>query len=145
MKLGILLGSGLAVSFVAPLVLASALFSATAAAQQSPPILEEVTVSARKREESLLDVPLSITVLTAESIESKGIRELNQVVDFTPGFFYGGPVRGVRTPANNRRLADPRHAIQHGCANQAGAPRCLSTVPLCSAAEIGRLTSIERH
>lgn len=142
MKLGILLGSGLAVSFVAPLVLASALFSATAAAQQSPPILEEVTVSARKREESLLDVPLSITVLTAESIESKGIRELNQVVDFTPGFFYGGPSVGSNS-RNNRRLLIRGMQFNTDVQTKQGATMFIDGAPVLGA-EIGRLTSIER-
>ena len=87
----------------ATVVLAAGFVSPVAGAQASGPVLEEITVSARKREESLIDVPLTITVLSSEAIEDKGIRELNQMVDFTPGFFYGGPSVGSNS-RNNRRL-----------------------------------------
>ena len=47
----------------ATVVLAAGFVSPVAGAQASGPVLEEITVSARKREESLIDVPLTITVL----------------------------------------------------------------------------------
>ncbi|MCS6948596.1 MAG: TonB-dependent receptor [Steroidobacteraceae bacterium] len=47
--------------------------------------LEEVTVTARKRVESLQDVPLSISVFNAEAIEDAGFRDLADVANFTPG------------------------------------------------------------
>ena len=53
----------------------------TAAAAQA---IEEVVVTARKREESLADVPAAITVLAEQSIRSHGITELNQVEKFAP-------------------------------------------------------------
>lgn len=48
--------------------------------------LEEITVTARKREESLLDVPLSITALTADTLSAFNIRDLNDLQRITPGF-----------------------------------------------------------
>lgn len=49
-------------------------------------ILEEVVVTARKREESLRDVPLTVTAVTAVAIERLGIRDAYDVALYTPGF-----------------------------------------------------------
>lgn len=57
----------------------------TASAQQLA--LEEIVVTARKREESLLEVPLSISALTSEQIQILGIKDVAELSDFTPGFF----------------------------------------------------------
>ena len=55
--------------------------TATAAAEQA---IEEVVVTARKREESLAAVPAAVTVLAERSIREHGITELNQVEKFAP-------------------------------------------------------------
>lgn len=66
-------------------------------------VLEEIIVTARKREESLMETPLTITAFTAEDLQVTGIDELAQIVDFTPGLFYTdfGVGRGHR---EHRRL-----------------------------------------
>jgi outer membrane receptor protein involved in Fe transport len=51
-----------------------------------PLVLEEVVVTARKREESLRDVPLTVTAVTADAIERLGIRDAYDVALYTPGF-----------------------------------------------------------
>jgi len=65
--------------------------------------LEEIVVTSRKREESLLDVPLSITALTSADLEIKGIRDFKDVIDFTPGFFFAEHSVG-RGDRSNRLL-----------------------------------------
>ena len=52
------------------------------------PVIEEVIVTARKREEALLDAPLTMTALTSDDIEAKGLTEFKDLIDFTPGFFF---------------------------------------------------------
>jgi iron complex outermembrane receptor protein len=64
---------------------------------------DEIIVSARKREERLLDIPITISVLTKDDIDVKGINDLEEVVDFSPGFHYGGP-SGRFNARTNRRL-----------------------------------------
>lgn len=49
-------------------------------------VVEEVVVTARKREESLQDIPLTVSVFKAEQIEEADIRGLQQVSNLTPGF-----------------------------------------------------------
>jgi iron complex outermembrane receptor protein len=51
--------------------------------------LEEVVVTARKRDETLLTVPLSVTAFTAKRIEAEGITDLAGIAEFTPGFNIG--------------------------------------------------------
>lgn len=52
---------------------------------QDTPSLEEVVVSARKRAESLQDVPLSIQVFTESEMQLANILDLNGVANFAPG------------------------------------------------------------
>lgn len=47
--------------------------------------LEEITVTARKREENLQDVPMSVTAINAEQIDRLGIRNLEDITRYTPG------------------------------------------------------------
>ena len=49
--------------------------------------LEEIVVSARKRDESLMQIPVSITAVSADSIQEKGIKSIEEMARFTPGFF----------------------------------------------------------
>jgi len=49
---------------------------------------EEITVTARKREEALQDAPISITALTAEALRVKNIRDAYDVANNTPNFSF---------------------------------------------------------
>lgn len=48
--------------------------------------LEEIVVTARKREESLQDVPLTVTAVSATQIAELGIKDSRDLALFTPGF-----------------------------------------------------------
>ena len=76
--------------------------SASAQDTERSGVLEEVTVTARKREERLLDVPLSISAFTAKDIEEKGFKNLEDVTRAAPGVQYsqqGGQIPGRFTSA----------------------------------------------
>jgi iron complex outermembrane recepter protein len=47
--------------------------------------LEEITVTATRREESISRVPISITAITQDAIDQKGIKDFSDVARFTPG------------------------------------------------------------
>lgn len=47
--------------------------------------LEEIVVTARKREESLQEVPIAVTAFSAEALESIGVRSLEDIALRTPG------------------------------------------------------------
>jgi iron complex outermembrane receptor protein len=92
---------GLGVSAVAAGVLALSAQPSLAqdsAAAADAVSLEEVIVTARKQSEQLLDVPLAITAFTAEAIEQRGIRNLDDVAAYTPGLTFSN-VLGEFLPA----------------------------------------------
>src|SRR6185503_1596699 len=47
--------------------------------------LEEVTVTATRRAETESKVPISITAFTQDQMDSQGLRQVNDLVRFTPG------------------------------------------------------------
>jgi len=52
--------------------------------ESSGAVLEEVIVTATKRAENPIDVPVSIAVFSAESIRQTGVRQLKEVAEFIP-------------------------------------------------------------
>lgn len=71
-------------SMTKALALALPGLAATASAQDGGR-LEEITVTARRVEESLQEVPSAITALSADFINEQRIRDVAQVLEFTPG------------------------------------------------------------
>jgi iron complex outermembrane recepter protein len=47
--------------------------------------LEEIVVTATRREENINRVPISITALTQDALDQKGIKDFSEMVRFTPG------------------------------------------------------------
>jgi iron complex outermembrane receptor protein len=47
--------------------------------------LQEITVTATRREESLSRVPISVTALSQENLDLRGIKDFSEVARFTPG------------------------------------------------------------
>ncbi len=50
--------------------------------------LEEIVVTARKREESLVDTPISITAFTADDLDVRQITSINQIDESTPNLMF---------------------------------------------------------
>ena len=51
---------------------------------QSAALLEEVIVTARKREESLQEAPLAVSAFSGEALEFRGVTSIEQLDRFTP-------------------------------------------------------------
>jgi len=64
---------------------------------QSQAILEEVVVTARKKEEGLQSVPIAVTALGEESLEQKGINVFEDYLLQLPGVTAGGSGPGNNT------------------------------------------------
>ena len=47
-------------------------------------MLEEVVVTARRREESLQDLPLSVAAITADAMQAQGIYDIMDITDHVP-------------------------------------------------------------
>jgi iron complex outermembrane receptor protein len=70
-------------------------------ASESASQLEEITVTAEKRSERELDVPVSISAVTGEALRRQGITDVADLEKIVPGFTYqpsayGTPVYSIR-------------------------------------------------
>jgi outer membrane receptor protein involved in Fe transport len=73
----------------------------TAPSAAGEPVLDEIIVTAQKRAERLLDVPLSVTAVTADQLLERGITTPTDLERVVPGFSYqqssfGVPVFTIR-------------------------------------------------
>ena len=62
-------------------------------------MMEEVIVTAQKREENLQDTPISVTAFTADAIEVLGFRQSVDITAQTPNFSVGYPNGDTGVPA----------------------------------------------
>jgi outer membrane receptor protein involved in Fe transport len=67
--------------------------NAAPASDTAPVSLEEIVVTARKREERVQDVPISLAILTSEALEKSGVTNLEDLGHEVPGLTVvsGGP------------------------------------------------------
>ena len=75
-----------------------------AAAEEDLSGIDEIIVTAQRREENLQDVPISVSAFGAKQIEEKGLTEVSRLEGLVPGFTFGRSgadarpaIRGVRT------------------------------------------------
>jgi len=66
--------------------------------------IEEIIVTAQRREENLQDVPISVSAFTAEQMAARGTNDISRLEGQVPGFTFGRSgsdarpaIRGVRT------------------------------------------------
>ncbi len=65
--------------------------------------LEEIIITARKKEESLQDTPLSVSAFTAEGLQQRNIDSAYDLANFTPNFQFNRNIVGRRLDAPNVR------------------------------------------
>lgn len=76
---------------------------------------EDIVVTARKREESLIDVPVAVTAFSAERLQAIGVRDLQELSRFSPGLnvqnqgtiFGGRLLSGIRFRGMNPSVFTP--------------------------------------
>ena len=89
-------------------LVAAAVSAALMSAASAPAIaqeIEEIIVTATKRDESVQDVPLAITALSGNFTEARNLNDVKDLISFTPGitgnsqdsFLDAIAVRGIRT------------------------------------------------
>lgn len=83
--------------------------AAPAAAQEFSGLLEEIVVTAQKREQRLQDVPQSVSALSGDALDRLGARDFHDILLSIPGVSYSGvepgqsnySIRGVATAASS--------------------------------------------
>lgn len=83
-------------------LVAIALFAPTLAAAQSADEgvgLEEIIVTAQKREQSLQDVPIAVTAVTQETLQANRISTVNDLGSIAPGVTVRPSAGGIQVPS----------------------------------------------
>ena len=101
-------------------VIGAALLTITATTMLSPRVaeaqgsnqfeIEEIIVNARRRSENLRDVPGTVTALTAQVIESAGVRRAADFIALTPGVSMVNAASVADTQVNIRGINGARDA-----------------------------------
>ena len=88
-------------------------FAGAAAAQDGPTTVDDIIVTAQKREQSLQDVPIVVTTLSSEALDGAGVRDIKDLQILTPGMTVTSTqsetattarIRGVGTVGDNPGL-----------------------------------------
>lgn len=78
----------------------SAILASVASGQErSAPMLEEVTVTATRREQSVLEIPLNISVTSGEDLQRLAVRDISGIANHVPGLVVTDS--GVRSNGTN--------------------------------------------
>jgi iron complex outermembrane receptor protein len=96
-RTGLRLAGESSMAVLALAIISTSAFAQTTASAATPPVetaaadtgeqLLDITVTARRKAETLQNVPLTVTALSAENILNKGIRDVGDVAKYTPGLF----------------------------------------------------------
>ena len=85
----------------------------TAVAQEGPTSVDDIIVTAQKREQSLQEVPIVVTTLSQESLQGAGVKDIKDLQILTPGMTVTSTqseasttarIRGVGTVGDNPGL-----------------------------------------
>ncbi|MBU3671879.1 MAG: TonB-dependent receptor [Sinobacteraceae bacterium] len=95
------------VLWVAPLTLCVAL-PVSAQAPDDGATLEEIVVTARKREENLQDVPIAVTAISADTLQREGIKDIEGVIDRDPSLSFDRGIAPYDTRIVIRGLSPTR-------------------------------------
>lgn len=88
-------------------------FAGAASAQSGPTTVDDIIVTAQKREQNLQDVPIVVTTLSQEALQSAGVHDIKDLQILTPGMTVTSTqseasttvrIRGVGTVGDNPGL-----------------------------------------
>ena len=95
-------------------VLAAGVIVAPRPAITQEAMLEEIIVTARKREESVQDIPIAVSAFTADDIRELGLQSVDDLALFTPGFSFQSGFG--RSPSQDRPAVRGQTTIINGIA-----------------------------
>ena len=104
--------------------------------------IEEIVVTARRREESLLEVPVSVSAFTSGTIERLGANSIDDIARFTPGFS-SNPATG-RQPSSDRPSIRGITTIRNGIANSNVAATFVDGIYVGGSVQSTELHNLER-
>jgi len=123
------------------LLIASA-FVATPAPADRVIAIDELVVTARKKAEPELQVPLSITAFSDQAILNLGLSRLGDIARFTPGFSFDSSVG--RQPASDRPMIRGLTTVINGIANTSAASTFIDGVYFGGSIQSSAIYNLER-
>jgi outer membrane receptor protein involved in Fe transport len=94
-------------------VIALSMFATATFAQEAPQGVDEIVVTAQKREQSLQDVPIVVTALPQKLLQDAGVKDIKDLTILTPGLMVTSTsnetittarIRGIGTVGDNPGL-----------------------------------------
>ncbi len=111
-------------------------------AASAPVAIPEMIVSVRKREESVLEVPIAVSAFSASDIEQLGLTDIAEIARFTPGFALNAALG--RQPASYRPVFRGVTTVRNGVANASAGNTFVDGVYVGSALLSTELENVER-
>ncbi len=105
--------------------------------------LEEITVTARKREESILSVPISVSAVTAADLQNANVKDFQDISKMTPSFYFSDQVANLRADRATRIYVMRGLAIA-GVASSEAVLVFLDGAPVVGGGDIGTFANVER-
>lgn len=90
---------------------AEAFTAQAVAAEAAPMVLEEIKVTSRKREESLQEIPESISVFTGLQLETADVETMRDFIDLTPNMIIRETFRSNESFLTMRGIASAQGAL----------------------------------
>ena len=87
-------------------------FATASAEDEGDSVIEEIVVTAQKREQSLMDVPMSVSALTADDVASMGAINLADIQFKVPSLFIAS-LGGITEIHPNSRNFSSRQPTAH--------------------------------
>jgi outer membrane receptor protein involved in Fe transport len=100
----------LAFGALLPVAAAGLVFSTSASAQDEDSIFEEIVVTAQKRRQNIMEVPLAVSAVTGRQMEEASIKDIFDLQQNVPGLIAGQSqtattsnfaIRGIGSTSNN--------------------------------------------
>lgn len=109
---------------------------------QAAPLYDEITVTARRTDENLQDVPVAVSPFTSELIEQLDLQSLDDIALFTPGFSFTSAFG--RQPGSDRPAMRGISTVQNGIANASAVSYFIDGIYLGGSPQATELANVER-
>lgn len=106
------------------------------------PLDEELIITARKKEERLIEAPVAVSPFDANRIDELGLDRIDDLARFTPGFAFSSGLG--RQPASDRPIIRGLTTIRNGIANASSATVFVDGVYIGGSSQTTELYNLER-
>ncbi|WP_285019751.1 TonB-dependent receptor [Novosphingobium sp. fls2-241-R2A-195] len=104
----------------------------------------DIVVTARRREERILDTPIAITALTSEALEQRGVKNLQDLGTFVPGMNIVGQATGGGARADRSFVGVILRGMQPSTSSAQTTSMFIDGVPVTQATALQTITNPAR-